>query len=581
MRGWSGAGVACALATALATALVTASSCGRPAAPPESPPPPPLPSDAERIALFEKGVETVTEGVHVAIGYGLANVVMLEGAGGVVIVDATESRGRAEEVLAAFREITDKPVQALILTHNHADHVFGGLVFTEGREDIPVYAHAATSHHIDEVVSVISHATFVRSMRQFGQLLPPGHAPHAGIGLDLDYRPEEMALARPTHTFEERLDLEIAGIRMELIHAPGETPDQVVVWLPDKRVLLAADNIYEAFPNLYAIRGTAYRDVMLWVASLDTMRALGAEILVPGHTRPVYGAEAVMDTLTAYRDAIQFVHDQTVRGMNHGKTPDELAASLRLPPHLEQHPWLQPHYGTVGWSVRAIYAGYMGWFDGEASTLEPLAPLERSQRFADALAANQPLPVQARGALERGDYAWAAELAAHWRRLEPDNPDAAEVLAESYEALARAHPSANGRNYYRTQAAEVRGEIVIAPADRAAVPEAFIESLPIERFMMAMPVRLKAEEVLDLDQAAQFRFTDIGEDYTIHIRRGVAEVRRGAHPSPDVTVTTTSTTWKRLATGRLNPVQAVVTRAIRIDGGALALSRFLGHFERD
>jgi len=321
--------------------------------------------------------------------------------------------------------------------------------------------------------------------------------------------------------------------------------------------------------------------VLQWVASLDLMRALGAEYLVPGHTRPVHGKAAVKEVLTAYRDAIQFVHDQTVRGMNAGKTPDEIAAVLRLPPHLEQHDWLQPHYGTVAWSAKSIYAGYMGWFDGDASTLEPLAPHERSQRLADAFASNQPLPVQARAALEHEDHAWAAELAAHWRRLEPDDRDAAEVLASAYEGLAHAHPSANGRNYFLTQAAEVRGELVIAPADRSAVPDAFIESLPIDRFMRAMPVRLKAEEVLALDQAAVFHFTDIGEEYTVHIRRGVAEVRSGAHPEPDLIVTTTSTAWKRLATGKLNPVQAVVTRTVRIDGGALALSRFLGHFERD
>ena len=532
-------------------------------------------------ARFEKGVETVTDGVHVAIGFGLANAVMLEGDDGVVIVDTMESRSRAEEVLAAFREITDKPIEAVILTHNHADHVFGGQVFTEGRDDIPVYAHATTSALIDEVVSVISGAIYTRSMRQFGQLLPEGHAPHAGIGPDLGYRAEEMALARPTHTFEDTLDLEIAGIRMQLIHAPGETPDQVIVWLPDKGVLLPADNIYQAFPNLYAIRGTPYRDVLQWVESLDRMRALEAEYLVPGHTRPVVGASSVGEVLTAYRDAIQFVHDQTVRGMNRGRTPDALASEIRLPPHLEHHPWLQPHYGTVAWSVKAVYAGYMGWFDGDAATLEPLPPHERSQRFAGALADGRPLAEQARDALAGEDFAWAAELAAHWWRIEPGNAEAAETLAAAFEALASRHPSANGRNYYRTQAAEIRGELTIVPTDRSVVPDDFIESVPIDRFMRALPVRLKAEEVLELDQAAVFHFTDLDTHYTIHIRRGVAEVQPHAHPAPGLTITTTSAEWKRLATGKRNPVAAVGTGSIQIEGGALALSRFLGHFERD
>lgn len=565
---------------AWACAIIAMAGCGRGADPPPRPEWTP-PEDDGHARLFEREVVTAAPGVHVAIGFGLANVVMLEGEDGVVIVDSTESRSRAEAVRDAFREISTKPVRALVLTHNHADHVFGGLVFTEGRDDIPVYAHETTSALIDEVVSVVSGALYPRSMRQFGQLLPEEMRPHAGIGPDLAYRPDEMALARPTHTLADSMDLEIAGIRLRLIHAPGETPDQVVVWLPDKRVLLAADNIYQAFPNLYAIRGTPYRDVMLWVESLDAMRALGAEVLVPGHTRPVHGAAEVEEVLTAYRDAIQFVHDQTVRGMNKGRTPDALAAELRLPPHLEEHPWLQPRYGTVAWSARAIYAGYLGWFDGDAATLEPLAPDERAFRLAEAMAAGAPLPDQARAALEAGDFAWAAELGAHWRHIEPGSAEAADTLAAAFEGLARAHPSANARNYYLTQAAEARGELVIRGADRAAVPEAFIDSLPIDRFMRAMPVRLKAEEVLDLEQVAVFRFTDLDEAYTVHIRRGIAEVRAEAHPAPDLTVTTTSTTWKRLATGKANPVAAIAARTLRVEGGHLALARFLDHFERD
>jgi len=550
--------------------------------------PPPLPPQvaatdalAAHSALFRKGVEKVADGVYAAIGYSLANVILLEGDDGVVIVDSLESRGRAEEVLASFRAITTKPVKALILTHNHADHVFGGLVFTGGDASIPVYAHATCSEYIDRIVSVVNDATYTRSMRMFGQLLRESGAPNAGIGPGLDFHAEQMALARPTQTFEDTLDIEVAGLKIQLIHAPGETPDQICVWLPEKKVLIPADNIYQAFPNLYTIRGTTNRDVMEWVKTIDLFRALEAEYLVPCHTRPLVGRDAIAETLTAYRDAIQFVHDQTVRGMNQGKTPGELAATIRLPPHLESHPWLQPFYGTVPWSVKGIYDGYLGWFDGNAATLEPLSPAERSKHWMEAFTAGKPLPDQAKDALAKKDFAWAAELTDHWLRLEPDNAEARTTLAAAFEGLGAAHTSPNGQNYFAMQAAELRGLLTITPTDKSTLPDDFVESLPLERFMRALPVRLHAEDTLDLDEVAAFHFTDVDKHYTVHIRRGVAEVREENRADAALSITTTSSIWKRLATKKLGAPQALLTGDLQVEGGVLALRKFMGYFEEN
>jgi len=569
-------------ALALQSALVLAlAGCGGSPEPAPPPPPPDLEADyAVYAEEFRQGVFEVTDGVHVAIGFGLANAILLEGENGVVVVDAMESRPRAEAVLAAFREVTDKPVRALILTHNHADHVFGGQVFTELGEDIPVYAHADLEEALDEIVSVVRETIFVRSMRMFGQMLPEHARADAGIGVDLDFRMEDIALARPTHTFTDRLELEIEGLRIELIHTPGETDDQLAVWLPEKRVLLPADNIYRAFPNLYTIRGTTNRDVMAWVRSLDLMRDLGAAHLVPSHTRPVSGEDAIAEVLTTYRDAIQYVHDQTVRGLNQGKTPDELAWEIRLPPHLEEHPFLRPYYGTVPFSVRGIANGYMGWFDGDAARLEPLHPDAHAQRMFEGMATGVPLPDQARAALDEEDFRWAAYLARQWVRHLPEDGEARETLAAALEQLAEASLNFNARNYYTTQAMEWRGEVEITPGSPAAAPDDFIDTMPVEQFLAAMTVRLKAEETLDMDQALVLRFTDTGQDFTIHIRRGVAEIRERKAPDADLTVTTTANTWKRLASRKVSPARAFIGGDVRVEGGIPAVIRFLGHFEQ-
>ena len=249
------------------------------------------PDLAAHSAEFRQEVVKVTDGVYVAIGLGLANCILLEGDDGVVIVDAMESVEAAVPVKEAFSKITSKPVKAIIYTHYHPDHTNGATVMA-GDDNPAIYSHATTSYYMDRIATITRETTYRRAMRQFGTLLPEGGVINAGIGQRLEFdESKTLGMLAPGKTFsEDRLNLEIAGLKLNLFYAPGETPDQIFIWMPEKKVLLPADNYYKSFPNLYAIRGTAYRDVKRWVASIDKMRALKPEYLVPQHTRPLTGA---------------------------------------------------------------------------------------------------------------------------------------------------------------------------------------------------------------------------------------------------------------------------------------------------
>ena len=168
---------------------------------------------------------------------------------------------------------------------------------------------------------------------------------------------------------------------MTILHIPGETDDQIGVWIPESRTLLCADDIYKAFPNLYAIRGTPSRDLMQWVDSLDLMLSYEADFLVPSHTRPIIGRENIKQILIVYRDAIQFIHDQTVRYINQGFTADEIVEKVKLPNNLATHPYLIEFYGTVAWSVKGVFTSYLGWFSGNPIDLQPLTLKNKSKRM--------------------------------------------------------------------------------------------------------------------------------------------------------------------------------------------------------
>lgn len=416
---------------------------------------------AAHTAEFERDVIEVTDGVHVAVGYALSNSILIEGDDGVIIVDTTENPGAAREILAEFRKITDKPVKAIVYTHFHADHIAGATVF--GAEDSPdVYSHRTTEALASDSYQLLVRTIQARSIRQFGvglaaeQFLNCGIGPQLRIGATSGYIPANKV-------FEDELEATVAGVKMRLVHAPGETGDQLFVWLPDKKTLLPGDNFYRAFPNLYAIRGTKYRDVREWANSLDAMIALGAEHLVPSHTRPISGKEEIETRLTNYRDAIRFVHDTTVEGINQGMTPDELVEYVKLPEHLAADPWLVEYYGTVEWSVRSIFNGYLGWFDGNATNLDPLNTKERAERMRKMLGGGNVLFEKAKEAHEGGDHQWAAELADLALALAPDDTDAKLLKAECLFALGQQQISANGRNYYMVSGRQLGGTPPDAP----------------------------------------------------------------------------------------------------------------------
>ncbi len=350
------------------------------------------------------------------------------------------------------------------------------------------------------------------------------------------------------------------------------------MWLPESRVLLAADNFYRSFPNLYAIRGTPYRDVRRWIASLDAMRALRPAHLVPSHTRPVSGEDAVMRALTDYRDAIQFVHDQTIRWMNAGLGVDEIVERVVLPPHLAASPFLAEHYGRVDWSVRSIHAGQVGWFDGDATRLFPLPPAERARRMQALAAGGRTLSQEAERALGDGDPQWAAELAELALRLEPDDRGARTTKARALEALGERQGSANARNYLLTAAGETAGEIRIAPRDASRTPPELLRSFPIDAFMRGMPV--KAEEALDVERTIGFSFPDADAHWTLEVRRGVAEVRPGRPARADARLTLPADRWKEVAAGVRGLPPLLVTGDAKLEGSLVDLVATLRLFSR-
>ncbi|MEZ6147044.1 MAG: alkyl sulfatase dimerization domain-containing protein [Planctomycetaceae bacterium] len=536
---------------------------------------------AEQTAIFEKRIEEVSPGVHVAIGYGLANVVVIEAPEGLILIDALESIDAAEGLLpeiSDIRNLTGKEITDVIYSHYHPDHVFGsGVLLREQTVSPRIWAHEHTADNVHEMVNVLRPITFARGMRQFGVYLPEESFENAGIGPSLHFSHNAgIHYLEPNETIGERFEGTIAGEPVIIQHAPGETTDQLFIFLKDRNILLPADNYYHSFPNLYAIRGTPYRDIQEWASSIDLMIAMNAEIMVPQHTQPVIGKEVIREHLTNYRDAIQYVHDQTIRMINRGMTPDEIAETIELPPHLKNLPYLQEFYGRVDWSARAVFAGTLGWFSGDPQDLLPVSKKREAELMVRLAGNTDRLREEFTKTMEQGEPAWALILATHLDRL--GESDAGTLRAAALVALGEREISATGRNYFLTSAAEAVG-FKIPPSTSLHTPVEVFDEFPLGNFLRSLQVSLKAEDVLNLETAFGYRFTDTGEEFTMRIRRGVAIVSEGLSDDRAGTLITTSRTFKEIAMNRLKPAAALATGRIEVDGGVTALTRFLGYFD--
>ncbi len=554
----------------------------------ERPAPTVNPRLTEHSRKMAQQVYRVTDNVYSAVGFGGANVTMIVGRDGVIIVDTMESVDAAKNILAEFRKLTDKPVKAIVYTHNHTDHTMGVKAFTTEEDvkagKVDIYAHETMMNTVISNASVIAPILGLRSAYSFGVMLETGPEGKINQGLGPQMVFGQRSFIAPTKTFKDALDVEVAGVKLRLIYAPSETDDEIIVWLPDQKLLQTAEVIQgETFPNLHTIRGTAYRDPVKWFKTIDLMRRLGAEHLVPSHGRPVSGKDKVEDLLTAYRDAIQYVHDQTVRQMNKGLTPDEIAEVVaQLPPHLANHPWLGEFYGTVKHSVRQIYQGYLGWFNGDPTTLDPTPRAEQAKRYVALMGGRDAVLKAAQTAADNGDHQWAAELLTHLIRLNPNDQEACKRKAHALRQLAYKTQNTNWRNWYITSARELDGTMNKAVAAGAmsslAAPE-IMQQLPPGKFFEALTVRLDPLKSADVHLTAAFRITDTAQSYALEIRRGVAQLHEMAPASAEVTLHLTQAQMQRIIARQTTFANLLQAGEIRADGNVALLARFNSFFD--
>lgn len=396
---------------------------------------------------YPKKVYQINERIRCYVGYGHSNCIVIEGDSSLILIDSLDSDVRAEKLREELAAWTDKPVRTIIFTHGHPDHRGGSAAFADTANEVIAFApKRPVLKHMDKISGLLN----ARSARQFGHHLTDEELITQGLGIreGMTCGEGRYRFLKPTVLYtEDEVERIIDGVKLKLVSAVGETDDQIFIWLPDDEVLCCGDNYYACWPNLYAIRGSQYRDIAAWVDSLGLIMTYPAKVLLPGHTNPLFGYETIMEVLGNYKGAIEYVLLKTLDCMNRGFSESETVEAVKLPPEYRDKPYLGEYYGTVEWSVRSVYNGYIGWFDGNPSNLYRPSDQTCAKHLTE-LAGAENLLMGAKKALENGEYQLAvldADLLLLAKELQAE---AKAVKIEGLRKLAGLTTCANARHYY-------------------------------------------------------------------------------------------------------------------------------------
>lgn len=534
------------------------------------------------------GLFKVTDRIYQVRGYDLANMSIIEGDSGWIIVDPLTAKETSAAALALAREhLGEKPIVAVIFTHSHIDH-FGGIfgVISEQQYNAGDIRIIAPVGFMDEATSeniIAGTAMARRSIFMYGRDLARSERGHVGSGLGKGPAFGSFGIVEPTeiidHTPQSKT---IDGLEFVFQNAPGsEAPAELTFSLPQLGAYCGAEVATRTLHNLYTLRGTKVRDAVKWSAYIDQMIELSqdADVYFASHHWPVWGAQRITSYLQQQRDTYKYIHDQTVRLFNDGATPREIAEQLELPEALLQGFSNRGYYGTVKHNSKAVYQAYLGWYDANPANLDSLPPVDAGKRYVDLAGGAGAMLEKAGSAYDSGDYRWAAELLNHLVFAEPDNAQAKGLLANSYDQLGYQSESGPWRDVYLSAAYELRHGGPDEVIDMALMTDV-LKRTPVEKFFQSMSVRLNSKKASDVDMAVAIRFTDLDKTYRLEIKNSVMHSREAdTSDQSNASISLTHELFVRMLTGDLGLRETLTSDELSVDGSVLDLMRFFTLFE--
>lgn len=535
--------------------------------------------------VAKHGLFQVADGIWQVRGFDLANMTIIRGQSGWIIVDPLTGAEAAKAAMALVTEkLGKRPVVAVIYTHSHVDH-FGGVLGVVDQADVAAGKVAIIApdgffeHAVSENV-IAGPAMLRRAIYMFGQALPRGATGHVSSGLGPMGTPGTYGLIPPTDsikaTGEKRT---VDGVEIVFQVTPNtEAPAEMNFYLPAWKALCLAENANGAMHNLLTPRGALVRDAKGWADYLvEARRRWGgeADVLFTSHFWPRWGQATISDYLLRHAQAYAFVHNESVRLMNQGLNAVEIGETIKLPEPLAKAWFNRPNYGSLKFNARAVYQRYLGAFDGDPANLDPLPRADLAPRLVAQMGGPKKVLAAGKAAAAKGDDRWAATLLSTLVRAAPDTPGAKTTLAGVYRQLAWRAEAAPWRDFYLTGAQEL--EQGIKPTTQAAAA-GIAANLSVANLLDSMSVRLVPERAI-APMTIAFEIPDTRERHLVTIGNGVMLHEKGVTDPAQATLVVPRRALIGLIGGAVKAPELMMAGQLAIKGDMTVLQRFMTLFQ--
>ncbi len=533
----------------------------------------------------KQGLYEVVEGIYQVRGLDLSNITFIEGDSGVIVIDPLVCTETAAAALALYRtQRGDRAVSAVIYTHSHVDH-FGGVlgVTTQAEVDagkVPVLAPEGFIGHAVQENVYAGTAMTRRAAYMYGSALDRGSQGQVGCGLGQAPSTGEVGIIVPTLDITTTGETHtVDGVEIEFQMAPGtEAPAEMHFYFPRFRALCMAENATHNLHNLLTLRGALVRDPRAWsgylTEAIDTF-ADRADVVFASHHWPTWGRERIVEYLSLQRDLYAYLHDQTLRQLNRGRTGIEIAEDFAMPPALEKAWHTHGYYGSVNHNVKAVYQRYMGWFDGNPARLWQHPPEALAPRYVAAMGGADRVVDTARAAFDSGDFRWAATLLDHVIFTGESHTAARALYADTLEQLGYGAECATWRNFFLSGSAELRTGNFGTPVSTSA--PTMLSQLTPEQMFDVLAISVNGPRAWDLDLAMDVTFADLAVNYRLTLRNGVLIYRKRPAEQATAAATVTLAAKMRLMAAALGDFSSP---GLDVTGDSGAVEMFLSVLDR-
>jgi alkyl sulfatase BDS1-like metallo-beta-lactamase superfamily hydrolase len=530
------------------------------------------------------GLFKVTERVYQVRGLDIANMTIVEGDTGLILIDPLLSNETARAALDLYLQNRPaKPVAAVIYTHSHADH-FGGAKGAMSAEDaasgkVKVIAPDGFMEHAVAENVIAGNAMSRRAQYQFGSALPVGERAQIDTGLGKALSKGTISLIPPNDVIKQAYETRsVDGVEIEFHLVPGsEAPAEMILYFPQFKLLNMAEDATHTMHNLYTIRGAEIRDGRLWSRYIsEAIERYGdkTDAVIAQHHWPIWGNARIVAFLKKQRDLYKFIHDQSVRLLNHGLTPTEIAEQLKLPASLAGDWSSRGYYGTLSHNAKAVYQFYLGWYDANPADLNPLPRAEMAKKQVEYMGGAEAVLKRAREDFAAGQYRWVASVMSQLVFADPTNRAARDLGADALEQLGYQSEAATWRNAYLLGAAELRGGV--PPAQGGANAE-LLKGVSIDLAFDFLGVRLNAGKAEGKHIVINWTFTDLNQTYVMNLENSALTHTVGKlSDNADVSVALTRAALDAITLKHRTFLGSVATGDVSISGNPLKLAELFG-----